>query len=119
MRTIATLALVLSLTTSIANAKPRHTRNAKPTAAATERYIAACVSERTGPTDGITAKEALKLCTGIARHDAKIAKAAARAHKAAQDCEQTIVDACVDAADGADPTTCEDDALVAAFAVCY
>jgi hypothetical protein len=116
---ITTAILALMLTTSLAHAKPRrHGHKAKPTTAAAERFITDCVIERTGPTDGITAKAALKLCTGIVRHDAKIAKSAERARKAVEACEQAIVDACVDAADGTETTTCEDDVLQAAFKVC-
>lgn len=121
-----TLALLLG-TAGFVEAGKRAARGAVKTAvhkakteqaAAKERFIADCVHERTGPDGGITAREAIRLCTGIVRHDAKIAKAAARALKAIAACEQAIVDACVDAAEPEGSADCLDEALRPAFATC-
>jgi hypothetical protein len=126
MRTLSlTLAMLLASPVAVAFAAPRHHRSPKARtvtaeSAAGEAFIAECVHERTGPTGGITVKAALKLCTGIVRHQSKIAKAAARARKAIEACEQTVVDACVDAAATDGSTDCEDAALRPAFnAACF
>lgn len=119
MRTLS-LTLALLLASPIAIAAPRHHRSPKARtttaeSAAGEAFIAECVHERTGPTGGITVRQALKLCTGIVRHNGRIAKAAARAKKAIEACEQAVVDACVDAADSSGSSECEDAALRPAF----
>ncbi len=120
MRTLAILAASLTLAFStLADAKPRkHARRAKaPTSAATEAYIAECVGERTGPDGGIPVKEALKLCTGIVRHDAKITKLAARAAKAIEACEEEVSIACEDTTErDHDGGECSDATLRAAHA---
>ena len=79
MRTLATLCIVLA--TSTASASPRR-HNAKATKAAEERFVLACIDERTGPTDGLTLADAEQLCRGIVRHQHKITKLAKLADRA-------------------------------------
>lgn len=80
---LATLALSTSGFSGSVSAAPRkHNPRAKADRAATERFVLACVDERTGPDGGIDTDEAFKLCKGIVRHNAKIAKLAKRANDA-------------------------------------
>lgn len=105
--------------TKYAGAHARHhhaPRKANPTQ---DKAIAACVHERTGPTGGIPAKEALKLCTAISRHDAKIAKAKARAAKAIETCRDEILVACEDETErDHDDGECSIETLQAELAEC-
>lgn len=120
MRTVIALIASLALT-STAGAKPRNHRPAKVSTAAQERFIADCVTERTGPDGGITAKEALKLCTGIVKHQARIDRLAERAAKAIEACEEEVSIACEDTTErDHDGGECSDDTLRAkhAFDVC-
>lgn len=98
MRTIAALALVLSLTAT-SFAAPRHKGAAK---AQREADLKACVHERTGPTGGITLAEATRLCRALAKADAAVAKA----HRAIAACEQAVTDACVEGAAPDGSTDC-------------
>lgn len=90
-----------------------------PSSVAQERQIAACVHERTGPTGGVPAREALKLCTKIARDHAKHAKAKARAAKAIEVCREDVFVACEDATErDHDDGECSAEALQAELAEC-
>lgn len=116
---LATLALTAS--TGIAAPRKHRAHSARPSEAATEAYIVACINERTGPTDGISAREAIKLCTGIAKHQARIDKLAERAAKAIEACEEEVGIACEDTTErDHDGGECSDDTLRAkhAFDVC-
>lgn len=130
MRTLATLALVLSLA-STAAAKPRHhvPHRAKQTA-----WMKACIHERTGPDGGIPVGEARTLCLAEqpeddvdvakrqlteARAKAKVVKARERVAQAIEACEQAIVDSCVATAPDDGTASCEDTDLRAAFQVCH
>ncbi len=105
MRT--TLALVLMLAATPAVAKPHHARKApSPAKVAAASWVRDCVHERTGPTDGLTAPVATRLC-----------KAMSRVHVAIEACEQAVVDACVEqCTDTEQGCDCMDDALAAEFA---
>lgn len=81
MRTLTALALSLAALVSTADARPRKS-TAKTNRAAAEKFVLACVDERTGPDGGIDTDDAFKLCRGIVRHQAKIAKLAKRAEGA-------------------------------------
>jgi hypothetical protein len=108
MRTITTLALVLSLA-STASASPRHRGAAK---ASREAALKVCVHERTGPTGGITVAEATKLC----RLEAKVRAAQAKAKAVIAACEQAVADLCVETAAPDGSTDCMAPAL---YAACY
>lgn len=99
-------ALVLALTTSAVNAAPRHKAH-KPRAES--KWVRDCIAERTGPTEGITAAEARRICRAeepedevsaakaaltLARLKARIAKAKARVAKAIEACEEAVVVEC-------------------------
>ncbi|HKQ66011.1 MAG TPA: hypothetical protein VJZ73_13435 [Methylomirabilota bacterium] len=120
MRTLlASLALLLA--TSTADAKPRKAH--KP--AAQSQWMRDCIHERTGPTDGVSPAEARRICTAeqpedeveatkaalvVARLNAKVAKAKARAAKALDACAQAVTDRCVELADPTGGTDCNVDA---------
>lgn len=131
MRKLAAILATLALATS-ANAAPRHRR---PSAAklAKERFVLACVDERTGPDGGIPVDEAMKLCRGIVRHQARIshladlaAKARAAnlprlAAKVAWECAEEVSIACEDTTERSeDHGECSDATLESkhAFDVC-
>lgn len=123
---LASLALAAT-----ASAAPR--KHVSKSHAAKERFILECVDERTGPTDGLEVEDAMKLCRGIVRHQAKIAKLAklaadARAAKlpnlvkrAEFDCAEEVSVACEDTTERSeDHGECSDKTLEAkhAFDVC-
>lgn len=81
MRTLSAILATLVLTGSTGIAAPRNS-NAKAKRAAAERFVLACVDERTGPDGGISTDDAYQLCRGIARHNAKVEKLAKRASDA-------------------------------------
>jgi hypothetical protein len=102
-----------------ASAAPR--ARTPPDKAATDRWVAACVHERTGPTGGIPAREALELCRSIAKHQARIDRLAARAAAAIEACEAEVSVACEDTTErSSDHGECSDATLRAshAFDVC-
>jgi hypothetical protein len=120
-------ALVLALTTTTAVAAPRHKAH-KPRAES--RWMRDCITERTGPTEGLTVSDARRICTAeqpedevsaakaalvLARMNAKVAKAKARVAKAIEACEQAVVDRCVEFAKPDGSTDCEDAALRTEF----
>lgn len=123
---LATLALATS-----AYAAPR--KHVSKSHAAKERFILECVDERTGPDGGIEVDEAMKLCRGIVKHQARITKLAklaadARAAKlpnlvkrAEHDCAEEVSIACEDTTvRDHDDGTCSDKTLESlhAFDVC-
>jgi hypothetical protein len=84
-----------------------------------------CIHERTGPTDGISVKEARTICKAeqpddelesakqaltIAKLNAKVTKAGERARKALEACAQAVTDRCVESADPVTGTDCDVDA---------
>lgn len=73
--------LVAMLLSSAASAAPRKAA-AKARKAAEERFVLACVDERTGPTGGISTDDAYELCRGIVKHSRRIDKLAKRASDA-------------------------------------
>lgn len=79
---LATLVIASTAHASTAHAAPRKSTAAKARKAAEERFVVACVDERTGPTGGISTDDAYELCRGIVRHQHKIAKLAKRASDA-------------------------------------
>lgn len=103
-----------------AGAHAHHAGQKRPRKAkAADPAVTACVHERTGPTGGIPAKEALKLCTQIARHTTKHAKAKARAAKAIEACRDDVFVACEDETErDHDDGECSDEALQAELAEC-
>lgn len=120
MRTALALAALLSIVAT-ADARPHRRQHQRESKAVQDRYIATCVSERTGPVGGLPVREALTLCTSIARHDAKIARLAERAAAAIEACELEVSIACEDTTERAeDHGECSDDTLRArhAFDVC-
>lgn len=126
MRTLSALVLALATLTSIADAKPRHARKPRTDT----RWMRDCIHERTGPVGGVSQREARTICTAeqpddevaaakaqlsLARINAKVAKAKARAAKAIEACEQAVVDRCVEAAKPDGSTDCQDETLRAEF----
>ena len=133
MTRLACVALALVAGIQIADAKPRKSA-AKANRAAQEKFVLACVDERTGPDGGIELDDAFKLCRGIVRHQAKITKLAKRAEGARTAgaaprlvrlleaaCAEEVSIACEDTTDRAvDNGECSDKTLEAkhAFDVC-
>lgn len=131
MRNLSTLLAALALTTSAAWAGPHRKPHARK---ADTAWMRDCIHERTGPVGGVSFAEARAICTAeqpddevaaaklqlaLARSNAKVQKARARARKAIEACEQAVVDACVEAAKPDGSTGCEDAALRPQFnAVC-
>jgi hypothetical protein len=130
MRNALALIATLVLSTTIAHAKP-HKPSAK--AAAKERFLMACIDERTGPDGGLELDDAEKLCRGILRHQARITKLATLAAKARAagvqrltkraewECAEEVSIACEDTTERAeDNGECSDKTLEAkhAFDVC-
>jgi hypothetical protein len=120
MRTITALAAALSLSFTVADAKPRARKPKTDTA-----WVKACIHERTGPDAGIPVGEARTICLAeqpeddieatkqaltLARLNAKVAKAKARAAKALESCGQAITDRCVEYADPVKGADCDTDA---------
>lgn len=123
--------LALAIGSASAYAAPR--KHTSKSHAAKERFILECVDERTGPSDGLEVDEAMKLCRGIIRHQAKITKLAklaadARAAKLANltkraewNCAEEVSIACEDTMERSeDGGECSDKTLEAkhAFDVC-
>lgn len=123
MRGIASLVAIIALGSS-ADAKPR---KHKPVAT----WMSDCIHERTGPVGGVSLVEARKICKAeqpedeveaakqaltVARLNAKVLKARARAQKAILACEQVVSDLCVENAAPDGSTDCEAPAL---FAACH
>jgi hypothetical protein len=81
MHKLAAILATLALATSASAAPRKHPSKSQ---AARERFVLACVDERTGPAKdgGLELDEAEKLCRGIVRHQAKITKLATLAAKA-------------------------------------
>jgi len=77
-----TLAIVLASLTLCTTAFAAPRKTAKARKAAEERFVLACIDERTGPTDGLTLSDAEQLCRGIVRHQHKITKLAKLADRA-------------------------------------
>lgn len=133
MRTLTALALSLATLASTADARPRKSTT-KANRAAAEKFVMACVDERTGPDGGIDTDDAFKLCRGIVRHQAKITKLAKRAESARVagaaprlikrlewECAEEVSVACEDTTErDHDGGECSDATLEAkhAFAVC-
>lgn len=133
MRKLSAILATLVLTGSTGIAAPRHS-NAKAKHAAQERFVLACVDERTGPDGGIDTDEAFKLCRGIVRHQVKIDKLAKRASDARAngatprliqrlewECAEEVSIACEDTTERSeDHGECSDQTLEAkhAFDVC-
>lgn len=130
MHKLTAILATLALATSAAAAPRKHVSKAQ---AAKERLVLACVEERTGPDGGIEVEDAMRLCRGIARHQAKITKLATLAAKARAaklpnlvkraefDCAEEISIACEDTTDRSeDHGECSDKTLEAkhAFDVC-
>lgn len=107
----------------------------KPHARKTDgAWMRGCIHERTGPVGGVSLAEARAICgaelpddeveaakhaLALARANARVAKAQAKARKAVEACEQAVVDACVEAALPDGSTDCMDEALRPQFnAVC-
>lgn len=112
--------LALATLTSIADSRPRRAPRTDTA------WVRNCIHERTGPTDGISVTEARQICRAeqpddevsaakrelvLARANAKVAKAKARARKAIEACEQAIVDRCVETANPDGSTNCMDSDL--------
>lgn len=130
MRTLTTLALVLSLaSTAIAKPHRKPAHRVKDSA-----WMTTCIHERTGPDGGVSRKEARDICLAEqpddevaaakqqlaeARAAAKLAKAKERVAKAIEACEQAVVDGCVAAAPPDGSANCEDADLKVAFQVCH
>lgn len=131
MHKLAAIVLALTVAAPLANAAPRqHPSKAQ---AAKERFVLACVDERTGPDGGISVDEAMQLCRGIVRHQARITKLATLAAKARaaalpnlvkraeHDCAEEVSIACEDTTERSeDHGECSDKTLEAkhAFDVC-
>lgn len=123
MRTLSAILATLAFMASTGLAKPKKhsARLPRATTAATEAYVVQCINERTGPDGGIPVRDAIKLCQGIAKHQAKITRLAERAAKAIEACQQEVSDACVDACDNqTEGCDCTDSDLTVnhAFDVC-
>lgn len=120
MRTLSALAAALLLsTTTAAHAAPRRKAH-KPHAES--NWMRDCITERTGPDGGIPVAEARRICLAeqpedevastkaalvMARLNAKVAKAKARAAKALEACEQAVTDRCVELAESAPGRDCD------------
>lgn len=124
------IALALLLTATSVDAKPRKLPHRMRDTA----WMKSCITERTGPTDGVTVAEARRICRAeqpedevsaakqqlaVARAASKVAKAKERSHKAIEACEQAVVDSCVAAAPADGSVNCEDADLRTAFLVCH
>lgn len=81
MRTLSAILATLVLA-STAHAAPRKSTAAKARKAAEERFVVACVDERTGPTGGLSTDDAYELCRAIVKHQHRIDKLAKRASDA-------------------------------------
>jgi hypothetical protein len=122
------------LCSGLAQAKP-HKQSAKANRAAEERFLLACIDERTGPADagGLELDDAEQLCRGIVKHQkriTKLAKLAAKARaagigrlskRAEWECAEEVSVACEDTTErSTDGGECSDKTLEAlhAFDVC-
>lgn len=116
MLTRLAIALAL-LAPSLADASPRHrsARHAAPRPDDAE--VSACVHERTGPTGGISPREAVTLCSKLSRARAKVAKAVLKARDAIELCERAVVELC-EAEQGDHTEVCSDERLAPLFAAC-
>ena len=119
MRTLSAFVAALLLSTTAAHGAPRRKAHKPHTES---RWVRDCITERTGPTDGVTVTEARRICRAeepddevgaakaalvLARLNAKVAKAQERMRKAAAACEQAVTDRCVELADESGATDCD------------
>lgn len=128
MRTLTALALVASLA-SAASARP-HRQARRPQV--DTAWMRDCIAERTGPDGGIAPDVARRACAAeqpddevsaakralkVARANARVAKARAKARAAIDACETAVVDRCLDLAgdDAHAAEHCTDLALRAEF----
>ncbi len=130
MRTLTSIIAAILLSTTAAHAAPRHKAH-KPRIESA--WMRDCIAERTGPTDGVSPVEARRICLAeqpedevsatkaalvLARLNAKVAKAKARAAKALESCGQAVTDRCVELAESGGSRDCDiDSGLHAEYAL--
>lgn len=112
--------IALAIAAGAASAAPKHHgHHPAKTTPAEDKFIRDCTFERTGPDGGIELKDALKLCTGIVKHNHRIDKSKARAAKAIAQCRDEVFVACEDTMDrDHDDGECSAEALSVELAAC-